>query len=252
MNLPIDLRNDQLRAAATPPRQTAPPSNRDFSSPVPAPSADPFLKSKIAALQRKQRCDTFLSSLTDDQSLQLMDWMYTLENLSDVHRRVTAPPPEGFGVKVHLTTLRRLRDQFRAEDIARSAESMIDVITDLEKETDLNQSARVQTVINHLLHEKAFELSRTHPGSVVLKDVLTSIQKLSELDYKRQKLQLERERLLRHNTSPAPTQHHRVDLNIVPSNRNPAVESVVIHSEPHPETSSEPARPQLESLPPSS
>ena len=84
-----------------------------------------------------------------------------------------------------------------------------------------------------MLHEKAFQLARTHPGSDSVTRLLTGIEKLAALDYKRQKLLLEREKLLlnaRH--SPGSPKHHRVDLNIVrpaqpPIQPTPSVEASV-------------------------
>jgi hypothetical protein len=196
------------------------------SAPITPPSPpDPFLKIKIESLKRKQRADSFCHSITNEQGYQIAAWMEEIDNLSEVYRRVTAPPPDGLGLKVNFSTLRRLRSAWRAESLADLSDSMFDVITDMEEaQTDFNHSARIQSAMSHLLHQKAFELAQTHPGSEVLKDVLTSIQKLSALEHKRQKIALEYEKIKR-LAQPTPqntTRHHRVDLNIISTPSQPA------------------------------
>jgi hypothetical protein len=188
-----------------------------------APAPDPFLKIKIESIKRKQRAHAWSNSLTPDQAYQIAAWMEEIDNLSEVFRRVTAPPPDGLGLKVNFSTLRRLRSAWRAEALTDLSDAMFDVITDMEDaQTDFNHSARIQSAMSHLLHQKAFELAQTHPGSEVLKDVLTSIQKLSVLEHKRQKFALEHEKIKRlaqyaqsRSQNQNTTRHHRVDLNII-------------------------------------
>ena len=126
--------------------------------------------------------------------------------------------------------------------------SSLDVLIDVEEQTGIDHAPRFQNVMNQLLCESAFDLMRTQPASSVLPELLANIKKLTELELKRQKLQLEREKLLVKN-KPASNatihehpsvQHHRVDLNIVPPNQTPARETVIIDSEPQ----SPPAPPQ--------
>jgi hypothetical protein len=181
---------------------------------------DSIARWQIQSLQRKQRSDSFFASLTDEQRSRIVSWFIEFPDLGEVFKRVIAPAPEGLGLKVSPTALRRLRSHWNALDTVRCTEEILDTITDMELESDLTQAPRIQNAISHLLHEKAFELARTVPGSPVMKELLTSIQKLSDLEHKRQKLLLDRERLHRHVNTPAAPQHHRVDLNIV--NRNAA------------------------------
>ena len=228
------------------------PANQTVSIPVPAPSSavvpapgsppssDPFLKLKIESLKEKQRSDSFFNSLPPEQQLKVMNWIDSIDNLVDVWSRVTKPAPEGLGLKVNLQTLRRLRDAWRAQDLTELATSSLDVVIDLEEQTGFTHAARFQTAMNQMLSERAFDLMRTQPRSELLPELIGNIQKLTELELKRQKLQLQREKLLVKPTSPAPNstehpvQHHRVGLNIVPQNGLPRRETVVIDSEPQP------------------
>ena len=218
----------------------APVANSDVDR-APSDPIDHITAWRIESLKRKQRADSFYNSLSSDEGAKLFAWMNELKHVCDIQERIASPPPEGLGRKVSLTCLRRLRAIFKAEIFIDETEETLDMITDLESESDLTQTSRIQTAINHLLHEKAYQLAMTHPGSDVLKDVLTSIEKLSTLEYRRHKIFLERERHHRHNTAPTPTQHHHtqhhtVDLNIVPPNPTNSRQPVTIQTEPHPES----------------
>lgn len=178
-----------------------------------------FLKFKIDSLKRKQRGDAFFNSLNDEQSIQLIRWLTEIEKLTDVHDRVQAPPPEGLGLIVNFSTLQRLRVAWRAEDLATFTDQpMFDMITDLEEQSDLHQSARIQSAISHFLHQEAFELARRNPHSPLLKDLLQNIQKLNDMENRRQRIALDRTRQKDHahpSQDQTITRHHRVDLNII-------------------------------------
>lgn len=170
------------------------------------------------SLERKQRADSFYRSLKPDQQTQLLRWLNEDQPLGTIVDKVSAPPPQGFGVKVHVTSLRRLRSFWRGMDEALRTEEILDTVQDMDRHCDLSQQPRIQQAISQMLHEKAFELARTHPGSEVLGEVLSSITKLAALDHKREKLLLDRQKLLRSFTNEN-TKHHRVDLNIIPPAR---------------------------------
>jgi hypothetical protein len=190
-----------------------------------------FLRESI---ERKQRADSFYHSLKPEQQTQLLEWLQEDMSLVTIMNKVSAPPPKGFGVKVHLTSLRRLRAWWRGMDEVLRTEEILDTVHDMDRHCDLSEQPRIQEAISQMLHEKAFELARTHPGSEVLGEVLSSITKLAALDHKREKLLLDRQKLLRSFTTEAP-KHHRVDLNIIPPARpvsqidpSPAVQNDVL------------------------
>src|SRR5688572_15386312 len=61
----------------------------------------------------KIRCGSFLSKLDTDQMQQLFRWLQE-HSAPKVRLMVAAPAPEGFGLEVQETTLRRLRAHLRA------------------------------------------------------------------------------------------------------------------------------------------
>jgi hypothetical protein len=210
-------KHDNVTSVAASPLQDLglPQLHQPFEPPaLPPPPPDLPRAFAIESLKRKQRADSFFHSITYEQQDKLIELLHTEENLVTVFERVTAPPPQGLGLKVHLNSLRRLRAHFNAVVFADRNHEILDEIDDMEANTHFSCSHRIQEGINQLLHEKAFELARSHPASDVLRDVLASIAKLAELSYKREKLLIERQKLLR-LAVPLP-QHHRVDLNIVP------------------------------------
>lgn len=191
------------------------PQPQDLPQPALAPtpaSPDSVNREREAEmLNRMMRADSFYKALTHEQRIQLLEWIEKDEDIATIYERVNAPPPHGFGVRVHATSLRRFRTGLRAGDrIARNQE-MVDTIFEMESKADLTQFDRFQMAISHMLHEHAFDLARTYPGDETVTRLISGIQKLAAIDLQRQKLALEREKL---RTQSA--RYHRVDLNIVP------------------------------------
>ena len=223
--------NDQLLKQSASLDQNAPDGSAPApSSPAIIPAAEspsasaPLLRKleqkQLKALQRKQRADSFLNKLTDAQLAKLLGWFEDEENIVVVYHHVTSPAPDGLGLQVSLPTLRRIRAHIVATHSNARTTEILDTISEMEADADPSQSNRIQGAINQLLHEKAFELIRTEPGAEELRDLLNTIQKLSALDLKRQKLALDREKMLRHAqraTTPPPARRHHVKLEVVPS-----------------------------------
>lgn len=196
------VKNDPLN-----PPQLPPPAL------VADPEADRRRAFALESLKRKQRADSFFSSLTDAQQNQLLRWLEEIDDIGAIVARVAAPPPAGLGIRVHYTSLQRFRAHWRSLHYTIRGQEIDDTIHDMETNGDFSQSLRIQKALTHMLHQKLFELARTHPGSDTVTHLLSSIEKLAALDLKRQKLLIEREKCLRSGSSSP--KHHRVDLNIV-------------------------------------
>src|SRR6476659_7579318 len=73
----------------------------------------------------KPRSDSVLSQLTEDQQTQIYDWLLAVGYI-ETQKNIAAPPPVGFGIKTHLSSLRRLylrhSQKAREEDLAQLAE----------------------------------------------------------------------------------------------------------------------------------
>ncbi|HEV8541935.1 MAG TPA: hypothetical protein VGR78_06065 [Verrucomicrobiae bacterium] len=183
------------------------------TNPETPPASPPAVRSGQFAADRatrKARAGSFFGRLTEEQKLQLAIWFAENKTLIEIQRLAALPPPEGFGIQTHLTTLSRLRASNDALPAISRIGELLDSLDDIEAATDLDQLGRIQRVISHLLHERAFYLASNKAESKSLARLLTSIERLSALEHKRQKIVLEREKLT--NQSP---RRHQVELNIV-------------------------------------
>jgi hypothetical protein len=59
---------------------------------------------------RKPRPDSLLSNLPSDQQQRILDWL-SAHSYRAVLEKIAAPAPEGLGLKVHYTSLRRFRQR---------------------------------------------------------------------------------------------------------------------------------------------
>jgi hypothetical protein len=93
-----------------------------------------------------------LDGLTDDQQDQLLTWL-ELYPVKDVLEMVAAAPPEGFGIRTHITSLRRFQQQAQLNDkeddvrLARRAQLT-------QEELDLMKNAASSALI-----QQAFQLA---------------------------------------------------------------------------------------------
>ena len=190
---------------------------------------------RIESLKRKQRSDSFLHTLTDEQIAKVLGWFQDEEDIAIVHHYITAAPPEGLGLEISTTSVRRLRAHITATQANHRATEILDTIIDMEADADLAESTRserIQSAINQLLHQKAFELARTAPGAPELFEILAVIERLSALDLKRQKIALDRENMLRRNqraSRPPFMREHKVELKIVPATHSTTQPALSTH-----------------------
>jgi hypothetical protein len=71
-----------------------------------------------------------LDSLTTAQQEQLVDWL-ELHPIKTVLELVAAPPPEGFGIKTHITSLRRFQLRAQAHNQKDLAECHVELLEEL-------------------------------------------------------------------------------------------------------------------------
>src|SRR5687768_13572263 len=207
------------------------PSADSISTKTPANTLTALERARIESLKRKQRSNSFMQKLSHEQIAKIIEWFQDEEDVGIVHHNITAPAPEGLGLDVSITSVRRLRAHVTATLANTRTTEILDTIIDMEADADLAQSTqaeRIQSAINQLLHQKAFELARTAPGAPELFEILAAIERLSALDLKRQKIALDREKMLRRDqraSQPPFTQEHKVELKILPA--TPAIEPAV-------------------------
>src|SRR5687768_7828698 len=136
------------------------------------------------------RTDSPLRNLSSDQQQQLFDWL-ELYPVSQVLEKVAAEPPNGFGIKTHLTTLRRFHLRARAHfhaEVAADPELVVG-------QAKLSQHREELSI--HALRQAAVEFSTAHQRSPAQFRALAHwVTRLKEIEQRETELRLIRERLM--------------------------------------------------------
>jgi hypothetical protein len=175
---------------AAPDARTAPPQ------PAPPQPIDPATEWRVEFVRRKQRADAFFHQLTPDQQRTICDWFGKL-SVPEIQQRIAAAAPDGWGLQISQTVLRRTRALYYASTANAATEEMLDAVTDMQPFTRLTNFVGIQDAIALFLHQEAVHIAQRDPKSESLKDILANIQKLSALEFKRQQLEFQREKLRR-------------------------------------------------------
>ena len=131
-----------------------------------------------------------LASLSEQDQAKLVSWL-DLHRTEDVIAMVAAPPPEGFGIETHITTLRRFyvryQNQHRKEDSDLAAE----IVTSMEPYRRQFHQATLTTI-----EKIAFDLATSpKPRITQFKALSRWLTKMADQDQKLHCLELARERL---------------------------------------------------------
>ena len=180
-------------SAYSPSKQLAPPPQPAPAPPPPEP-ADSATVWRVAFIKRKQRATAFFNQLERTQQTTLRQWFDEL-SVPEIQKRIIAPPPEGWGLQISQTVLRRTRALYCCGLNDATAEEMHDLLKDMQSFTDLTNLAGAQRGIAQFLHQEAVFLARRDAKSKDLQTVLANIQRLAALEFKRQQLELQREKL---------------------------------------------------------
>lgn len=120
------------------------------------------------------RNDNTLSNLAADQLDDLFAWL-TDSTYAEVEKRVAQPSPEGFGLKVHLTTLRRFyHERLRAECDAALAD-----------DTDPFVTGRLVVASDKALAYSTYSLARSQARPELLNQLSRALHRRQSLDLKR-------------------------------------------------------------------
>lgn len=168
------------------PSQSTPPS-----SPQPI---DPATQWRVDFIKRKQRASAFFNQLTPDQQVTICEWFGKL-SVPEIQKRIAAPAPEGWALQISQTVLRRTRALLFSGANNAATEEMLDTLHDMLPFTELANLNGVRHGLAHTLHLEAMHLVQRDPKSKDLKTVLVNIQRLASLEFKRQQLELQRDKL---------------------------------------------------------
>jgi hypothetical protein len=101
----------------------------------------------------KSRPDSFLAQLTPDQQDTLYDWLL-INSFADVQQKLAAPPPTGFGVQAHLTSLKRFFRR-RAEELRRESQAEL-----RQHSPEASLTGAAQESLDHTAYELAAESAK--------------------------------------------------------------------------------------------
>jgi hypothetical protein len=137
-----------------------------------------------------------LDSLEQEQKDQLVTWIETY-NIGQVLEKVAAPPPDGFGIKTHITSLRRFyqREKLRdgRDNVALARSGVLH-----PEELSIIQTAALTAVTQRALESAIapdFEGSHLPAAAKWLLALQETEMRRQQLNLRQDQLQLQRERL---------------------------------------------------------
>jgi hypothetical protein len=134
-----------------------------------------------------------LDTLTDEQKDQLYDWLLEMP-VAKVALKLAQPAPEGFGIKTHITTLKRFKDGRWAQE----ADAQIEAakIASASSADDATLDAAIASTLKRHLFARASSPDATTADLALLARFVHRNQKL-KLEVER--VQISRERLAQNN-----------------------------------------------------
>jgi hypothetical protein len=143
-------------------------------------------EAEVQVIEFKKGC--ILNSLTAAQQAQLFEWA-ELYPQKVALEKVAAPPPEGFGIKMHLTTLRRFHLRARLFYGRQLSEEGSRAGADHRR--DKPQELTMETV-----RQAALELSSMHRhGPAEFNAVSRWLMRVKESEHRERELELMKERI---------------------------------------------------------
>jgi hypothetical protein len=192
--------HNNVTGAPAPATRPLQPGQAPQPAPPPPPQPiDPATQWRIDLIKRKQRATAFFSQLAPEQQVTLCEWFSQL-SVPEIRKRIAAPAPEGWALQISETVLRRTRALFFSGASNAATEEMLDTLNDMLPFTDLTNLNGVRQGLAHTLHLEAMHIVQRDPKSKDLKTVLANIQRLAALEFKRQQLELQREKLRARNS----------------------------------------------------
>ena len=136
---------------------------------------------------------SILDTLTEGQQLQLLSWLETFA-IAEVVQKVAAPPPDGFGIKTYITSLRRFQARMNNE-------ARVELLAGL-KTSPGDSQLLLKSAQEHLL-QHVLELTSSSPSTSLAISAAAKILaaqqehelRVKEIQLRERKLQLEEERL---------------------------------------------------------
>jgi hypothetical protein len=114
-----------------------------------------------AVRDRRFRAHSFAANLTAAQRLTLVRWLGDPGlSLADIQHKIAAPAPDGFGVRVHHSAVRRLRSMLENKDLEHWLDEAMDLACDLLEPSHAAEIAPLRESLIYILYSQAIQKSR--------------------------------------------------------------------------------------------
>ncbi|MGZ8939921.1 MAG: hypothetical protein ACXW32_11980 [Limisphaerales bacterium] len=135
-----------------------------------------------ALRNRRFRVNSFVSQLSEDQRVLVFNWLQDRDlSALEVRDRIAAPAPKGFGIKVNLTTLYRLRNLVKNVELNDRIAEMMDATCDiLDADTSIDPTP-VREAISLLLHSDLLVQCRKQADTRHIERLVNSITRMEKL-----------------------------------------------------------------------
>jgi hypothetical protein len=179
----------------------------------PVPPREPDHLDRVIAMipqsvwERRFRANSFASRLTPAQMRTLHEWFNSL-SIPQVQERVAAPPPDGFGINVQETTLRRLKKALLADAPYWLADSL-DTAVDLLASEESAAIAPLRETLSVMLYSRAIACCENQADIPTIDRLLAAITKIEKLKSPPAPRAISR-------AVPPEPRRHQVELSIVP------------------------------------
>jgi hypothetical protein len=129
---------------------------------------------------RKFRVDSFAAKLTKQQLATVISWLQE-HSIESVRARVAAAPPEGFGIDVHSSALKRLRNAISNTELNFWIENAMDAAFDiLDADTSVD-TAPMREALSLLLHTRIMTYTREQTDPISIDRLLSALTRLEKL-----------------------------------------------------------------------
>jgi hypothetical protein len=184
-----------------------------------APASDPaeniaerLVPRKVREL--KFRAHSFAAKLTDVQRTTLFAWMNTLPT-REVVKKVAAPPPQGFGLKVCSTSIDRLKSFVKNVTPMTIASDALDTAADLLESHEPGGVSALHEALHVMLYSSAVKYAARGAEPKIIDQTLAALTRLEKL-----RILNSASAPVHHQPSP-PAMRHHVHLTISPSTPPP-------------------------------
>lgn len=132
-------------------------------------------------VDRKFRALSFASKLNPVQRSMLTGWLISTDTIEEVRQKVAAPPPQGFGIDVCATTLRRLKALVENTQFSDWVSDSMNTACDLLDSEEAGEVEPLREALSLMLYSRALYAAKQQALPEDLDRLLSVITKIERL-----------------------------------------------------------------------